>query len=156
MFKITIIWCKKYWKDHVFKTWPSQNHSTMIHNKWTFFWFDVSLNHHTKLPKNIEIKRVLRTLMKYHPILWCQKNTDIFDFYLKSPSYDARKNRKNHVYLRRDRVKITILWCPKSRDIFDFKVKITIFCCPKILEKTYVLKMWMRQNHTTMIPKKYR
>ena len=38
---------------------------------------------------------------------------------------------------------------------FWFFVKITLLWCPKILKK-HVFNMSPRQNHTTMIPKKYR
>ena len=105
------------------------------------------------ITENIEKNMHLRRDQGKTTILWCLRNTIIYDFLLKSNYYDARRYWKN-MYVRRGQGKITLLWCPTNTDNLWFFVKIIIWC-PIILKK-HLVKEWPRprQNDISMTAKK--
>ena len=104
-----------------------------------------------KVTKNM----CLRRNRGKNTILWCPKNTYIFNYCLKSQYYDARKYYKYHVFKTWPSQNHATMM-PKNGDFFFFifKLKSSNSAARKFW-KIHVLKMWLRQNHYTMIPKKY-
>ena len=106
------------------------------------------------MPEKIEKNMYLRRHQGKNHTTMMPKKYRYFMILIKSRYYDAQKYWKN-MYLRRHQGKIKLLWCPKNTDNLWFFVKITLLWCPKILKK-HVSKTTLRQNQTSMMPKKYR
>ena len=95
---------------------------------------------------------------KSHYLLWFPKNTDnlwYYDFLVKPHYYDSQKYKKKNMYLRRCQGKITLLWYPRNTDKLWFLLKSAYYDAQNFWKK-HVFKTLPRQNHTIMIPKKYR
>ena len=78
--KITVLWCLKILKKHVFKTSPRQNHATKITKQLEIIY--------NMMSKNIEKKMYLRRHKGKIISQWCHKKDD---FFLISHYYDIHK-----------------------------------------------------------------
>ena len=142
--KITLLWCpkntdnlwflfkspycdaRKYWKKHVLKTSPVQNHFTMMPKKNNLLFFlKVTL---LWCPRILKKTCNLRHRLGKIILLWYPKNTDN----LKSHYYDAGKYWKNYVFKPWPSQNHATM-IPNKCIFVDILVEITLFWCPKIL-----------------------
>ena len=90
--------------------------------------------------------------MKQNHATIMPKKYRYFLFVLKITILCCQKILKKTMYLRRDWVKIKLRWFQKIEIFRMFKLRSEYYAA-KNIGKKHVLKMWMRQNQNTMIPK---